>query len=309
MRTTRIVFAMVLTLSVALHCEAKKVKLNYQLKAGDQFKYELNMSQETAQEVMGQSQSSTVTTSHAYEFKVTEVTADGSFVMNVAMISFSMSSATPAGDMKYNSAADSVVPDFAKSVAVTLNEVYTFTLSPLGKISDVKAPDGLVEKVNKIIEAMGGGQMQMASAAAGAAATAEGFQKTLEGMIIAFPAGGAQTKEPWEAESKTNQMITFKTLAKYELMSSSKETNEIKVTTQITQDPDSPPMEMQGMNLTFELLGAKAGTLLLDPITGLIKSSETTTSISGNIAIDGPQLPSPMTIPMTIRSTEKIVKK
>ena len=309
MKTIRILFVMALILSMGMQAEAKKVKLQYQLKAGDQFKYEMTASQETAQEVMGQSQSTTVNSSNTYEFTVASVTPAGDYEMKVALVAFAMSSSTPMGDMKYNSVTDTVVPDFASSVAVTLNEVYSFTLSPLGKISGVKAPEGLVEKVNAIIEKLGGGQMGIASAAAGSAATAEGFQKTMEGVILAFPAGGAQAREPWEGESKTSQMISFKVQSKYELMKSSKEANEIKMTAQITQDPDSPPMEMQGMNLTFELLGAKEGIYQLDPVIGWINSAELTTSISGTISIDSPQLPSPMSIPMTVRSTEKIVRK
>lgn len=309
MKTTRILFVMALILSVAVQAEAKKVKLQYQLKAGDQFKYEIVVSQDIAQEFNGQSQSTPNSNSRAYEFKVTEVTPAGDFVINVAMVALAISTTTPMGDMKYNSATDSVVPDFAKSVAVSLNEVYSFTLSPLGKITNVKVPDGIVEKVNKIIENLGSAEMQMAAGAASTAVTAEGFQKSLEDLMITFPAGGAEAKQPWEVESKTNQMLSFKVLSKFELMKSSKESNEIKVLAQISQDPDSPPMEMQGMNITYELLGAKDGTLLLDPVTGLISSGETITSISGTLSIDGPQLPSPMSIPMTIRSTEKIVKK
>jgi hypothetical protein len=194
-------------------------------------------------------------------------------------------------------------------MAVTLNEYYSFTLSPLGKISDVKVPEGLAEKVQKILESLGGAQMQVGSAAAGASVSAEGFQKTMEGMLLTFPDGGAEVKKPWEEKSKTNQMIAFNVMAKYELVNASKEVNEIKVTAQISQDPDSPPMEMQGMNITYELLGAKEGTLFLDAETGLVNTTETTTSISGTISIDSPQLPSPMSIPMTIRSKEKIVKK
>ena len=300
---------MSLVLSVASQADAKKVKLQYQLKTGDRFTYELNLLQETSQEVMGQSQTSTLNSSHTYEFKVIEVTPTGDCVLNVDLASISMSAASAAGDMKYNSVTDTVVPDFAKGTAVALHELYTFTLSPLGKITDLKIPDGIVEKVNKVMEKLGGAQMQIASASAGAAVSAEGFRKTLDGLIISFPDGGAETKKPWEVESKTSQMVSFKVLAKYELMNSSKESNEIKLTAQISQDPNSPPMEMQGMNLTFELLGAKDGTLLLDPATGLLNSSQSVTSISGTIAVDSPQLPSPMSIPMTIRSTEKIVKK
>lgn len=309
MKATRILLILVLVLSAAVQAEAKKVKLTYQLKSGDEFKYELSLTQDIAQEFNGQSQNTTVFTSMTYGFKVTEVQPAGDYAVNVAMVGFSMSSSTPMGEMKYNSAVDSAVPDFAKSMAVTLNEIYSFTLSPFGKISNVKAPDGVVEKVNKIIESLGGAQMQMASGVAGAAATPEGFTKTLEGMIMTFPEGGVEEKKPWEEASKTNQMIGFNVLAKYELINSSRESNEIKLTAQILQDPDSPPLEMQGMNINYDLMGAKEGKSLFDASSGLLTSSESVTSISGTISIDSPQLPSPMSIPMTIRSTEKIVKK
>lgn len=309
MKTTRILFVITLVLSIGIQAEAKKIKLKYLLNTGDQFKYEMSILQDIAQEVMGQSQTTTIASSMTYGFNVVGVTPDGDYKISAGLVGYSLDSNTPMGEMKYNSATDSVVPDFAKSMAVTLNELYSFTLSPLGKISDVQAPEGIVEKVNKTIEALGGSQMQMGSAAAGAAASAEGFQKTMEGLIMTFPAEGVETRKPWEEESKTTQMVAFNVRAKYELTNSSKESNEIKVTAQISQDPDAPPMEVQGMNINYELLGAKDGTMLLDAVTGLIKSVDAVTSISGTISIDSPQLPSPMSIPMTIRSTEKIVKK
>jgi hypothetical protein len=270
---------------------------------------ERNQSQDIAQEVMGQSQNTTAQTSMTYEFKVTGVTPAGDIQMGVAMVVFSMTATNPMGDMKYDSATDSVAPDFAKSMVITLNEVYTMTMSPLGKITDVKAPDGLAEKVNKLIESFGGTQMAMAATSAAEAASAEGFLKTIEGMIVQFPADGVQAKEPWEITSKLQQMITFDLVTKYELISSSKDAISLKVTSQITQDPKNPPMEMQGMNITYELLGANEGTLQLDPKTNLITAGEIVTSISGNITVDSPQLPSPMSIPITVRSTDKITRK
>lgn len=309
MKTTRILFIMAIALSVAFQAEAKKVKLQYQFKAGDQFKYELNLSQDISQEVNGQATNSTVANSHTYAFKVIEVDAAGNFIMNGSLVAVTMSTTSMMGDMKYNSATDTVVPEFAKTLVVPLNETYSFILSPLGKISDVKAPDGIVEKMNKIVEAMGAAAAQMGAAAASGTVTAEGFQKTIGGLLMPFPEGGAEMKKPWEETVKINQMIAFIVKAKSELMSATKEANEIKVTAQISQDPDFPPMEMQGATITYELLGSKDGTLMLDPVTGLINSGESVTSISGAISIDSPQLPSPMSIPMTIRSTEKIVKK
>jgi hypothetical protein len=309
MKTTRILLIMALILSVAAQAEAKKVKLLYQLKAGDQFKYELTINQDIAQEVMGQSQATTVNTSNTYSFNVVEVTAAGDYLINVSLVATSMATTSPMGEMKYNSVTDTVVPDYAKNTAVLLNQVYSFKMDKLGVISDVKAPEGIVEKVNKIIEEMSGGQGQMVAGAAGMAASAEGFRNTLEGQFMVFPDGGAATNDPWEVKSKINQIIMFDTKTKFELVKSSKEENEIKITSQITQDPTTPPMEMQGMTINYELIGSRDGKMLIDAVTGLLNSTEAVTTISGTISIDSPQMPSPMSIPMTIRMVEKTTKK
>ena len=308
MKTKRILFFVALILSVGMQAEAKKVKLQYQLKAGEEFKYEVSIAQESAQEVMGQSQSSTTTTSTTMNFKVLEVTATGDIKMKAALVAFTYSGTTPAGEMKYNSATDSVIPEFAKMSTLGLNQYYSFTMSPLGKISDLTAPEGFVEKLDKMIAGQGAGAMGM-GAVAGSAAGPEGFAKSLDGIFLTFPEGGAEVKKPWDVQSKINQMVSMKVNSKYELMNSSKETNEIKVTSQIAVDPDAAPMEISGMKMSFELVGAKEGKVMLDATTGLPSSLVATASISGNVSIDSPQQPSPMSIPMTVKLTEKVTKK
>ena len=309
MKTTRILFVMSLILAMGMQVEAKKVKLQYGFKAGDQFKLERTVSQDITQEMMGQSQTMTNNTRMTYEFKVTEVSASGDMTMQVALVSCGMAMINPMGDMKYDSETDEAAPDFAKSLSASLNEVYTITLSQLGVISDIKVPEGLEEKVTKILSDLAGSQMAVAASAAGAAVNADAFRLTMSGFFISFPDGGVQVKKPWEAEVKTNQIIAFNSKTKSELVKAGAEENEIKITSQITQDPSTAPMEMEGMSISYQLMGASEGTLLLDAVTGLVKTNETVTSITGNIVVESTQLPEPMSIPMTVRSTEKISRK
>jgi hypothetical protein len=63
------------------------------------------------------------------------------------------------------------------------------------------------------------------------------------------------------------------------------------------------------MTINYELMGASDGTIMLESATGLIRTSESVSTISGTISVDSPQLPSPMSIPMTIKSTEKVTRK
>ena len=309
MKTTRILFVMSLILAMGMQVEAKKVKLQYGLKAGDQFKLERSISQDIIQELMGQSQTMTNNTRMTYEFKVTEVSASGDMIMQVALVSYAMAMTNPMGDMKYDSETDEAVPDFAKSMAVTMKEVYTITLSPLGVISDVIVPEGLEGKVTKIMEEISGSQMAMASSAASASVSAEAFKQIMSGFFMSFPDGGVQVKKPWEAEVKTNQIIAFNSKTKSELVKTGAEGNEIKTSSQITQDPSTAPMEMEGMSISYQLAGASEGTLLLDAVTGLVKSNEAVSTITGHIVVESTQLPEPMSIPMTVRSTEKITRK
>lgn len=309
MKTSRILFVTALVLSLGMQAEAKKVKLLYQLKTGDHFLFEKTTSQSISQEMMGQAQTTNSKIGWTYEVKVTGVSAAGDYQMTGAMVDFSMSTTSPMGDMNYNSATDTVVPDFAKSMAITMNAVYAFNMSPQGLITNMKAPDGLGDKIKKLFESMGGGAMQMAAVSIADASSADGFQRIMESMLIHYPDGGAAVKDTWEGESKIQQIITLLTKSKCELTDATKTVNSIKVTTQITQDPATPPMEMQGMNINYELLGASEGTMQLDAESGIIISSELSITISGTISIDSPQLPSPMSIPMTVQSIEKVVRK
>jgi hypothetical protein len=300
---------MAVALLMGMQAEAKKVKLAYHLKAGDKFTFEVTTHQDMTQEMMGQSQSIATEAITTYGFTVTDVTPEGNIKMDVALVAYAMASSSPMGEIKYNSVTDSVVPDYAKAMTLTLNEVYRVTLSPLGHILDVTAPDGIVEKVTRAMEASSGGMSDMASVSASKAASAEGFKKIVEGMFIQFPEDGVQLNTPWIVKSTIEQMIRFVTNSRYELAKSSKEGNEIKVTTALSQDPDAPPVEIQGMNMHYELVGSRDGTLVLDPETGLLKSGAGVLAVSGTISLESPQLPSPMSIPMTIKVNDKTARK
>lgn len=309
MKSNRILLVVTLLLAFSFHAEAKKVKLQYQLKAGDQFTYAYSISQEIAQEVMGQSIVYTVENCYVYDFKVKEVNTDGAYRLSGTLLEYAINSVTPQGDMKYNSATDTEIPDYAKMTGLTLNETYYFTLSQLGKISDVEVPAGVAEKIVKAMEGMVDATGQAMAAAGNNAGTAEGFTKSIEGFFTGFPEEPVKAKDTWSFEYKLDQMVVFNTATEYTFVGSNKTANEIKVVSQITQADPSAGMEVQGMNMTYQLSGARDGKLLLDPVSGMINSSEGITLISGVMSVESSQLPAPMTIPMNVKSTEKISRK
>ncbi|MFH0760882.1 MAG: DUF6263 family protein [Bacteroidota bacterium] len=309
MKLNRILLVVALLAAFSFQAEAKKVKLQYQLKAGDQFKYGYSISQDITQDLMGQSMTYTVETSFVNDFQVKEVNSDGSFRLTGTLVEYAMNSVTPQGDMKYNSTTDTEIPDFAKIAGLTLNETYFFTLSPLGNITDVVVPDGLQEKIQKAMEGMQDMTGQAMAAAGNNAGSAEGFIKSIMGFFVSFPENPVKPKSKWSVELKVEQMVVFNTATEYTFVAGSKTSNEIKVVSQITQADPSAGMEVQGMNMTYQLSGAKDGNLILDPVTGMIIKGDGVTMISGVISVESSQLPAPMTIPMSVKSTEKISRK
>jgi hypothetical protein len=311
MKTIQIISTIVLFCSFAFQSEAKKVKLQYQLKAGDQFKLEMNISQDIVQESSGQSQNSKSFKSNTYEFKVTNVSQSGDMELNAVQVAFAIeSSGVQFGDMKYNSSSGAAVPDFAKDQAAVLNEIYSFTLSPLGKITNIKIPEGILEKIKKIMEDSGAGKLGFDTDEAGKAFDEQGFGRILNLFFMTFPAGEAEADVPWEVETEGNpRLMLSKFVSNYSLTKSSGDINEIRVMAKISPDNMIPPKERFGMKFSFDFTGDKMGTLLLDPLTGLIRNAEAITSLQGAMVINSPQMQAPTKIPMTMRATERVITK
>jgi hypothetical protein len=210
-------------------------------------------------------------------------------------------------EVKYNSATDKEVPEAAKINAMTLDQTYSFTLSGKGEITDVQAPDGLVDKIQKELENLQGA-MGVVSAAQNPGSP-ETFAKTIGQLFVKLPGEEVKPKSTWENEEKFEQMVVFNTKTSSTFVKAGGETNDLEVKTQITQADPSAGMEVQGMNITYQLSGTGAGTYNLDAKSGALVTSTMVTTISGVINIEGAQLPEPMSIPMAIKSTEKITRK
>ncbi|GEM_PF-1069136 len=310
MKLTPTLLAAAMLAAISFQAEAKKVQLGYLLKPGDEFTYTTAVAQDIAQDVMGQTNTMTMETTMSYHFKVIESNADGSFRLSGMLVELIMDSKTPMGDVTYNSSTDKEVPDYAKMSTLTLNETYLFTLSRGGAVTDVVAPEGMEEKISKAMAEMENLASQLVQTSANIGATPEGFAKSVGGFFyFNFPESPVKPKFKWSTQEKVEQMVVFNTAIEYTFLGNKQGTNDIKVVTQITQADPSAGMQLQGMNMTYELAGGKEGTYSLDPVTGLISKGEGVTTISGVISVESSELPAPMTIPMSIKSTEKISRK
>ncbi|MFO7617874.1 MAG: hypothetical protein R6V75_11545, partial [Bacteroidales bacterium] len=168
MRKFRLPLAILLVFSMfSVNAEAGKIKLAYDLKAGDQFKLEAVQQQTTEQEVMGQVQGMSSELTAQYDFRVVKVDKEGKMTLEVLLSRFAFSARNPMMEMDFDSAGDKETPELARPFLLVLNQVYTFNLEPVGTVSGLVGPEGLEERVGEAMKSMDMMEAQVLAGMAG----------------------------------------------------------------------------------------------------------------------------------------------
>jgi len=285
---------------------AKKVILKYKLEKGAEFTLVHTMEQEITQEVMGQSQVIESIYSTRYVFKVLKIDADGNYLIEEQVDGMTMKMENEFMNLDYDSDDGKEAPEVLKSLSDGLHIPVTFLLSPQGKVIEVIDAEEYVALMQKALGSDGNPMASVVTGMASQLTSIEGIKNQLDGFFFNYPAGKTKVGKTWEEESQSTQMVKFKNIVTNTLVEADKEKATIKQAVQITQMESSEGMEMQGMMMTYELSGRKESGNQIDLDTGIISKVDAVTEISGIVSIESPQLPTPMSIPMTIKLTETI---
>ena len=306
MKHFRILLIITALLSVGINVQAKKYVLKYNLEAGNKFSFEHTLKQDITQDVMGQSQVITNTTTMKYLFEVIELDGDGNFLIGVHIGAIKFKMDNDFINMDYDSERDEEAPDGLESLAAILKVPIKILLSSEGEIMEMRDTEKYLEMVNK---AMGGEEnmaTQMVSGATSQMTSEEGLKNQMGSFFFKYPDKKLKIGESWMNESESMQMVEFKAITENTLVEANEEKAVIKQAVKFEQMELAEGMEMEGMTMNYDLSGRREAGNQLDINTGLISNVDAITEISGVISIESPQLPTPMSIPMTIKITETI---
>ncbi|MCD6332715.1 MAG: hypothetical protein J7L89_05535, partial [Bacteroidales bacterium] len=193
------------------------------------------------------------------------------------------------------------------AIMITFGETFQFTLNSNGLVRGFKASESLKQKFDSLTNVTNA-QNQMLAGLSSGISSESGLSQMLQGFMIQYPGQAVKKGKTWEKEEEFDQLIPFKTKTIYTLKKSDADGYQINVNKQITQK-DSTSIEMQGMTMEYDLSGSGQGTYTINSESGLVIHGEIVTSITGLISVDSPQLPTPMTIPMTFKTTETTTLK
>jgi len=305
MKNLKILLFVLMALPTSLSVHAKKVQLIYKLGTGTEFSIILTQNQEITQEVMEQRQVITNEMVTKYMFKVLEKTREGNYIIEEKTGAIKLKMETDGMAIDIDTENDEELPEEMKIITAGLNVPVKLILSPQGKIIDIIDAEEYISKT----EALFGDDNPMTQMMAGIGAQfvgIEGVKNAVTGLFFNYPEGKITVGESWNDETESTQMIQFRNLIENTVVEADRETAVIKQVQDIEQKDIGGGMEMQGMKIKYELSGRKEGEYRVNRKTGLIENSGGVTNIAGIISIESPQLPTPMSIPMNLKITEKV---
>jgi hypothetical protein len=284
--------------SICYLANGQKVALKYNLAEGSSYQMKQVTEQMIKQDFQGMNMEIKMTITANTRYVVNKV-SEGQYEIDIIYDQLAMKMESPMMNMNYDSQA---VPDVTNPMNAAFSSLigqkFNMVMDSKGKVLSVK---GFENVMDSLTAKMGGNRdaaEQMAASLKDQFGN-ESMQSSMEMVMAIFPEKPVSVGETWVVNTVSNkgmQMTNENTLTlkdasngKWVLSGNSKLTTNANL-----------PVENQGMKMTFDLAGASTYEMTLSATTGWIQNSAIDQTISGDLSIEGGQLPAPMDVPMKI---------
>lgn len=123
----------------------------------------------------------------------------------------------------------------------------------------------------------------------------------MEQSLNVYPEKPIRIGDTWQRSYISNMgFMEMEMVSTYKLVSVSDDVAHIEINANIKSKPGST---QQTKEMAMEMYGTQQGSMDMDIITGLIKESRLTQSVTGKISVQG------LEIPMKLTSTTRIIGK
>ncbi len=285
----------------------KKEEIRLNLKKGASYVIDQKTAQEIVQNIMGTEQEISQDIEAVVEFTVTDARAED-YSVDIVYKRMKMVTSSAYFNMTYDSEQPAEESDaFASLLNNLLKEKSQAKINKYGEITEY---DGFEEAYEKSISQMNVPEENKAQLRSQLAQTFsdESQRSSLEAFTAFFPKEQVAVKGSWKKEQTLSAAMpmTINTVWTYE------DKNKTAMSLIGKSDIKSLPEQtmLNGMPAKVDINGTQTTNLKVDPSTGWVISGETNSDISGNIAIESPQVPGgSMEIPIHITTKTTFVEK
>ncbi|MBK3519759.1 DUF6263 family protein [Carboxylicivirga marina] len=275
--------------------------LRYNLKVGETYSLKQNTVQLIEQNISGMSQNikNTLGGDISVTIKGKSSNVYSSEVVFESML-FKMES--PMMNMSYDSndtSADETNP-LNKTFSLLVGHKFQMKFDDRGNIKEVK---GFEEIANKVVAAFGDNpqQAEMMKQTLSGQFSDDNMKHTLSSMLIIYPAEKVKVGSKWTSNTKLKQPVLINNVFNYNVEAVN--SSEVKLSgTGTMATAEGQTMQQMGMTQHFDLKGDISFSANINAKTGWPSELKLIQKLDGNVAIESPQLPAPMEMPMKITS-------
>ncbi|TAJ11098.1 hypothetical protein DMA11_18305 [Marinilabiliaceae bacterium JC017] len=305
MRKLLFVVTMALFMAGTTAVEAQKQQLEYNLKVGETYGFEQLTTQEIHQVITGMANDMKNTIGGEITFLV-KSKIDNGYLMDVKYesLKFKMESAVMnmAFDSKNRDANNNEMLNMAFDGIIGKN--FEVKMDKTGKINSVTGFEAALEAMAKQAGS-NAAMMAQVTESLKQQFSDEAMKQSLEMLTAMFPAEKRKVGESWEIETRTLKPIGMNVRNTYTLTDASKGNWVIKGKGEVQTDKEAK-MKQGAMTQSFDLSGTMTTESVFDAASGWVKEVKQEQTIEGQVAIESPQLPVTMEIPMSIKSVTTI---
>jgi hypothetical protein len=304
-RTSRLFLLAVVGLTSVALCHSGQAAVTLQLKLpkGKTYYQRTVADQHITQTIMNQPQAVDVSVGMGMKLDVLDVDSAGNMQIRHTFIWCMSKQTTPMGTINYDSAQQGTPPAGVEPLAALLNQSYVVKVSPKGEVLDIQGLEQMKEAVQKKMPA--GAEGNPMGNVANQFLDKQGLKETTESLLAVYPDKPVDPGASWSEKKTLTAGFARIEESKYTLQKREGGIATIGVTSTFRANPESAPMEAQGMKMRIDLAGTGETTIRLAEATGLIQMEQSRAQLKGDVKVGEPSQPM-MTIPMTIDVNTKV---
>lgn len=305
----KVVSIIVILCSVTLSY-AQKVKLELNLKKGEEYMQMMNMTSGISQEFQGQKMQVTVQLKGALSYVVTDVTAEG-FQMDVTYKQLSIDMKIPMAqkEMSYSSEKNDSTDVMSSLLKGMTGTAFQVLLSKTGKVLSVQNLDKLFQKNLTSISNLPADQLAQFKGQLESSYGKESFKGNFEMITNIYPEEKVKVGDQWQIENNLQSGFVGNLNSTYSLATIEKDYYEIKGEGSIKTDKSTSLLETDG-NMQIDLNGKVLSDIKIDKKSGWILDATLQQTIDGAFTMGVPMGDAKgMSIPVHINNTIEYTDK
>jgi hypothetical protein len=298
----RIIYTLLALLCLqSVQGQSVEIKLNLELgKVYPQLMYSKAI---VMQEINGQKINMDITLNGKLTYRVKSISKKD-YQMEVEYKSLSMSMALPQGSANFDSEKKDKSDVFSTFLGEMVNKPFEITMTKIGKITDVKNIEFLIEDVLSHFTELPAEQLAQLKAQFLKSFGEDAFKASFESLSAIYPSKSVDKGESWEIKTKLESGMTADVISTYTLSAINANSHVIKGRSIITSANRDTYVPINGMPTRYDLSGSMSSEIELDKITGWVIEAKINQEIQGDVYIKkNSKLPDGLIIPMVMKST------